>query len=75
MTTTPTTQPRFYRSALTYSIVDILSREGGLYSEGYDAMRLELAYRNYITECRTESCEPHDFHMWQIHQCPTGPLG
>ena len=76
-TSEPTTPPlpRFYRSVLTYSLLGILSRDDGLYSQDHDAIRRELAYREYVAECRAESCEPHDFHMWQVHQMPTGPLG
>ena len=32
-------------------------------------------YGEYVIACEIESCEPHDFHMWQVHAMPAGPIG
>lgn len=38
------------------------------------AEQLTERYGDYVIACEIEECEPHSFHMWQIHGMMEGPL-
>ena len=36
---------------------------------------LAAAYARYVEACHAEECEAHTRHLWEMHGCPSGPLG
>lgn len=38
------------------------------------AESLAERYADYMIACEIEECEPHTFHMWQVHGMMEGPL-
>lgn len=46
----------------------------------YDACRVALEaqdnrlYGAYTRACKRENVEPHTYHMWHVHNRPTGPI-